>query len=458
MARGWSPAGLHRAGVQGSGRRAGRRRGRGRAGDACSRRWGRGAGRPAGPCRWPTRGARPASARCRPAGHSRSAAGWMRWARSRKDRLDEVAARLAHRQGGELRIVERTLRHDAVDGERQLSGDLLQRQRRHVAVAPAAVGQQAMGVGDGGLAALHGHVHGSGLPGCACERGKASAAVPWTRTRSRPSGKARARFSAQGLDEAGGQPGGRDGPFGLAIPGPDEDRAARRPPRYATGRMQRRRAVRVFGRAARESGSSRTGSSPSASSAKAAAAGSAVTGAPVWKRIHRAAAAPPPLRLRHPHRRCRHRPARRGSRRRRAREGRRRGQRAGRSSATVPGSAKAPIRARKTAWASKTGVGEAAFDSRVGEAAFDGNAGFGHQSSPRTMSEEVDAGRLGLLGAAATPRRRRRPVPGATTDGVDPAAPLGAHCHKRVEMRRHAGMGGIAAEHDGSGRPRRCRA
>ena len=76
-----------------------------------------------------------------------------------EDRLDQVAARLHDGERREFLVVERALAHGAVDREAELLDDLVEPQRRHAAVAAAAVGEQRVGIGDGGLAALDGDIH-----------------------------------------------------------------------------------------------------------------------------------------------------------------------------------------------------------------------------------------------------------------------------------------------------------
>ena len=63
-----------------------------------------------------------------------------------EDRLDQVAARLLDRERGEFAVVQRAFGHHAVDAERELLGDLGQRQLRERrgrrgAHAPAADGR-----------------------------------------------------------------------------------------------------------------------------------------------------------------------------------------------------------------------------------------------------------------------------------------------------------------------------
>ena len=80
-----------------------------------------------------------------------------------EDRLDQIAARLHDGERRELPVVERALAHHPVDAEAELLDDLVEPERRHVAVAAPAVGEQPVGVADGGLTALDGNIHGSGL-------------------------------------------------------------------------------------------------------------------------------------------------------------------------------------------------------------------------------------------------------------------------------------------------------
>jgi hypothetical protein len=76
-----------------------------------------------------------------------------------ENRLDHVAARLLDGKRGEFAVIQRALGHDAVDGEAELFGDLLQRQFGNVAIAAALMRQQPVGVLDGALASLDGDIH-----------------------------------------------------------------------------------------------------------------------------------------------------------------------------------------------------------------------------------------------------------------------------------------------------------
>ena len=76
-----------------------------------------------------------------------------------EDRLDQIAARLLDRQRGKVGIVKRPLGHHPVDGQRQLLADLRDGQLRNARIAAPFLGQPGMGVVDGLLAPLDGHIH-----------------------------------------------------------------------------------------------------------------------------------------------------------------------------------------------------------------------------------------------------------------------------------------------------------
>ena len=76
-----------------------------------------------------------------------------------EDRLDQVAARLLDRERRQFAVVQRALGHDAVDAERELLGDLGERQFGNIAIAAPLMRQQAMGVLDGAFASLDGNIH-----------------------------------------------------------------------------------------------------------------------------------------------------------------------------------------------------------------------------------------------------------------------------------------------------------
>ena len=65
------------------------------------------------------------------------------------------------RQRRQLAVVKRTFRHDPVDAEAELFGYLRERKFGNVAIAAALMRQQTVGVLDGALASLDGHIHAS---------------------------------------------------------------------------------------------------------------------------------------------------------------------------------------------------------------------------------------------------------------------------------------------------------
>lgn len=67
-------------------------------------------------------------------------------------RLDQIAARLLDGEGRQIAIEDRPLRHDPVDRQFHLLPDLGDGQFRHLGVAPAILGHQAMGVIDSAFA------------------------------------------------------------------------------------------------------------------------------------------------------------------------------------------------------------------------------------------------------------------------------------------------------------------
>ncbi len=80
-------------------------------------------------------------------------------------RLHHVAPRLLERQGCKIGIVERPLGHHPVHQQGHLLADLRDGQFRHGRIAPAHLREEPVGIVDGGLAALHGHVHRLKPPG-----------------------------------------------------------------------------------------------------------------------------------------------------------------------------------------------------------------------------------------------------------------------------------------------------
>ncbi len=132
-----------------------------------------------------------------------------------EDRLDHVAARLADGKGGKRTVVERGFGHDAVNGERQLRDDLLDADRRQRTVAAAAIGQQAVGVGDGGFAAFDGNIHRQiSVSMILVVRGRHMKSVPAVSTRSTPRGKS-ARLSFQRRSTLSARPERSDRPYAL---------------------------------------------------------------------------------------------------------------------------------------------------------------------------------------------------------------------------------------------------
>ena len=88
---------------------------------------------------------------------------------------------------GKPAIVEGALAHHPVDGEGELLEDLVDGERRDAAVAAALLGEQAVGVPDGGLAALDRDIH-QPASVTRTERGNAAIAVGAASTRSTPRG------------------------------------------------------------------------------------------------------------------------------------------------------------------------------------------------------------------------------------------------------------------------------
>jgi hypothetical protein len=76
-----------------------------------------------------------------------------------EDRLDQVAARLFDRERGQLAVVERALGHHPVAGERELLGNLLEREFGHGRIAAALLRQQPVRVVDGAFAAFDRDIH-----------------------------------------------------------------------------------------------------------------------------------------------------------------------------------------------------------------------------------------------------------------------------------------------------------
>jgi hypothetical protein len=82
---------------------------------------------------------------------------------NQKDGLDQVTPRLLDGECREPTVIQRSLAHDAVDRERELLGDLLERHGGNGTVAAPRIRQQCVGILDGALAALDRDIHGSAL-------------------------------------------------------------------------------------------------------------------------------------------------------------------------------------------------------------------------------------------------------------------------------------------------------
>src|SRR6056297_1032739 len=94
-----------------------------------------------------------------------------------KNRLDQITARLLDGQRGKIRVVERTLGHDAVDGEAQLLADLRDAELRHGGIAAPLLGKPGMGVVDGALTALDCDIHLLALHAGAARQGRDTVAT-----------------------------------------------------------------------------------------------------------------------------------------------------------------------------------------------------------------------------------------------------------------------------------------
>ncbi len=197
-------------------------------------------------------------------------------------------------------VVEGPFPHHPVDREAKLFNDLINAQRRDRAVAAAAVGEQPVGIGDGGFATLDGDVHVTGLQRkCGCCAGRPINPSSATRRRSMP------RETARGSPPIGRQsrpasPGGNDGLLLDAGPrrrsaGPPNS-AAQRGRWWSSGPDIRRCPARNRQAAATASRGHQR---------EVASCGWCTSGAAVWKRSQ-SATAPPSAR------RGRARPASRG--------------------------------------------------------------------------------------------------------------------------------------------------
>src|SRR5216683_3220367 len=105
-----------------------------------------------------------------------------------EDRLDQITARLLDGECGEFAIIQRAFAHHAIDGERELLGNLVEAKLRHRWIAPAHRGQQRMGILDGALSALDGHIHQACSVAIRTERGSAASLVSAANMISTPRG------------------------------------------------------------------------------------------------------------------------------------------------------------------------------------------------------------------------------------------------------------------------------
>ena len=76
-----------------------------------------------------------------------------------KDRLDQIAARLFDRQGGQIGVIQRPLGHHAVHSQSQLLADLRHRQFGHRCIATPLFGQPRMGGINRFFAPFDGNIH-----------------------------------------------------------------------------------------------------------------------------------------------------------------------------------------------------------------------------------------------------------------------------------------------------------
>ncbi|MNI16989.1 hypothetical protein D3C73_703450 [compost metagenome] len=77
-----------------------------------------------------------------------------------EDRLDQVAARLAHGKRCKRTVIKRGLRHHPIDGKAELFGNLVDRDGGERTIATASVGEKPVSVADGSLATFDGNIHG----------------------------------------------------------------------------------------------------------------------------------------------------------------------------------------------------------------------------------------------------------------------------------------------------------
>src|SRR5262245_22845176 len=199
-----------------------------------------------------------------------------------KDRFDQVSARLLDGERRELPVVKRALGHHAVDRERELLRDLLERNLRNRTVAAPYVREQRMGVLDRARAALDCDIHRQPLD--ATERGSAATASGETRIMSTPRGKS-ARLAAIRLWKSGGS-GCAAKLCTSAMPGPASNKRCQlpNPSTWSTSVAERSGYSGVPSEKPSKAGAW-TGS---AMNANAACRGSGVTRAPACKRIQSA--------------------------------------------------------------------------------------------------------------------------------------------------------------------------
>src|SRR5690606_23705081 len=106
-----------------------------------------------------------------------------------KDCFDQIATRLTHGKGCQFTVIERTFRHDAINRQRQLFGNLVEAKRWNRTVTATTIIEKTVGIADGRFATLYGNIHFQ--PSRAeilVVRGSAATAPSQTRTRSTPSG------------------------------------------------------------------------------------------------------------------------------------------------------------------------------------------------------------------------------------------------------------------------------
>src|SRR6516225_8265759 len=201
----------------------------------------------------------------------------------KKDRFDQVSARLFDGERRELPVVERALGHHPVDRKRELLRDLIERNLRNAAIAASSVGEQRMGVLDRALATFDRHIHPQPRV-AATERGSAATASGETRITSTPRGKS-ARLAAMRFWKSGGS-GCAAKLCTFAMPGPASNKRCPRPKpsTWSTSVAERS----GYSGVPSEKPSNAGAWTGSAMNANAACRGSDVTRAPACKRIQSA--------------------------------------------------------------------------------------------------------------------------------------------------------------------------